>query len=291
MASGKEWVVDIDLAKYFDTVNHDRLMQHLSQNISDKRVLRLIRKYLQAGIMQNGVIMERKQGTPQGGPLSPLLANIVLDELDKELEARGHSFCRYADDVNVYVTSERAGKRVLASLKDFLEKKLRLEVNMNKSACAPVNQRQFLGYRLLRDGNLVMAPKSLQRMKRKVRELTYRNSGRSLEYVIFKLTQYLRGWFHYFKLAQAKSRFKALDSWIRRRLRCYRLKQRKRCWSIVQWLKKLGVPEYLAWRLGKSSKGWWRLSHNPIINQALPNRWFKQKGLFSLFDAYVKLSV
>lgn len=291
VAEDRCWVVDIDLARYFDTVNHDRLMARLSQDIDDKRVLRLIRRYLQSGMMQDGVSIAREQGTPQGGPLSPLLANIVLDELDKELESRGHAFVRYADDVNIYVKSKAAGERLLASLKDFLEKKLRLEVNMSKSACALVSDRQFLGYRLSTGGELRIAPKSLSRMKRRVRELTYRNKGQKLEFIIFKLTQYLRGWFHYFKYAQVKKLFTGLDQWIRRRLRCYRLKQRKRCYPIVKWLKQFGVSERLAWNIGRSSKGWWRLSKTPTLNHALPNEWFREKKLFSLLESYEKLKV
>jgi len=247
VASGKSWVVDIDLERYFDTVNHDRLMARLAGDIKDKRVLKLIRRYLQAGLLQNGVVTGRQQGTPQGGPLSPLLANIVLDELDKELESRGHCFCRYADDCNIYVSSRKAGERVLSSVTVFLEGKLKLQVNRKKSACAPVNERQFLGYRLMPPGYLTIAPKSLRRMRRRVRELTYRNRGSSLARVIKELTQYLRGWLHYFKLAKAKSILRDLDSWIRRRLRCYRLKQRKRRWSIATWLQQLGVKEYLSW--------------------------------------------
>lgn len=287
--SGKTWVVDIDLEKYFDTVNHDRLMARLARDIQDKRVLRLIRRYLQAGLLQNGVIIERQQGTPQGGPLSPLLANIVLDELDKELERRGHRFCRYADDCNIYMGSQKAGERVLASVTDFLEGKLKLKVNRKKSACAPVNERQFLGYRLNPQGYLTIAPKSLVRMRRRVREITYRNRGRSLEAVIEEVTVYLRGWLHYFRLARARSLLRDLDSWIRRRLRCYRLKQRKRRWPIAKWLQQLGVKEHLAWQLAMSSKGWWRLSRNPVINQALPTAWFEEQGLFSLLKAYDQL--
>ncbi len=286
VASGKSWVVDIDLEKYFDTVNHDRLMARLARDIQDKRVLKLIREYLKVGILQNGVILDRQQGTPQGGPLSPLLANIVLDEFDKELERRGHSFCRYADDSNIYVSSQKAGERVLASVTKFLEGKLKLKVNTRKSACAPVGERQFLGYRLHPQGCLLIAPKSLQRMRKRVRELTYRNRGWALEAVIEELTRYLRGWLHYFKLARARSIMRDLDSWIRRRLRSYRLKQRKRRWSIAQWLRQLGVDERLAWKLAMSSKGWWRLSRNPVINLALPNKWFERQGLFSLLKSY-----
>ncbi len=231
--SGRCWVVDLDLEKYFDTVNHDRLMHRISEGIDDKRVLKLIRQYLQAGLLQNGVIMTRQKGTPQGGPLSPLLANIVLDEWDKELEKRGHMFCRYADDCQIYMHSQQAGERVLQSVMEFLERKLRLTVNIRKSACAKVEERQFLGYRIQLNGNLSIAPKSLQRMRKRVRELTYRNRGRALDKVIEELNRYLHGWLNYFRHAKARSQLGKIDSWIRRRLRCYRLKQRKRRWSIA----------------------------------------------------------
>lgn len=291
VADGKCWVVDIDLEKYFDTVNHDRLMQRLSKDIQDKRVLKLIRHYLQAGLMQDGIVTQRRQGTPQGGPLSPLLSNLVLDELDKELEQRGHSFTRYADDCNIYVSSEAAGKRVLASVTNFLEKKVKLKVNETKSACDLVSSRQFLGYRFSVTGDILLSPKTQTRIKRRIRELTYRNRGCSLDRVISELNRYLRGWLQYFKLAKAKSFLQRLEEWIRRRLRSYRLKQRKRSWSIAKWLMQQGVKAHHAWRLGKSSKGWWRLSRNPVIHQTLPKKWFKQQGLYSLLESYEELKV
>ena len=287
VSQGKCWVVDIDLEKYFDTVNHDRLLHRLSDTVTDKRVLKLVRGYLQAGLMQSGVVKERKQGTPQGGPLSPLLSNIVLDELDKELERRGHSFSRYADDCNIYVSSRAAGERVLASVTEFLEQKLKLKVNIKKSACALVSERQFLGYRFSEDGVIHLSPKTQLRLKKRVRELTSRNRGRKLSQVIEELNRYLRGWQQYFRLAHAKSFMQRMDEWIRRRLRCYRLKQRKRSWPIARWLIQLGVARRSAWDLALSSKGWWRMSHNPVIHQALPNKWFRRQGLYSLFDAYI----
>lgn len=291
VSEGKQWVVDLDLEKYFDTVNHDRLLHRLSQEITDKRVLRLIGQYLRAGLLQDGIVTQRQQGTPQGGPLSPLLSNLVLDELDKELERRGHCFSRYADDCNIYVSSQEAGERVLASITEFLEKKLRLKVNRLKSACDHVSNRQFLGYRLRSGGMITLSPKTLERFKRRVRELTFRNRGRSLGKVITELTVYLRGWLHYFKLAQARSLMQRLDEWIRRRLRCYRLKQRKRRWSIAKWLMQLEVKEHHAWQLAMSSKGWWRMSLNPIINQAMPIVWFKERGLQSLLELYDQLTI
>lgn len=282
--SGKVWVVDIDLARYFDQVHHDILISRLARVIGDKVLLKLIRRFLQAGIMVNGVVMERQAGTPQGGPLSPLLSNIMLNELDKELEKRGHQFCRYADDCNVYVGSELAGRRVMESVKRFLGTRLKLEINEAKSAVAMVNERQFLGYRIGLNGCLSVSDDSLKRMKDKTRQLTKGNRGISLESVVNSLNNYLPGWLQYFSKATGTSLYRELDSWIRRRLRCYRLKQRKRKWSIATWLMKLGVSRSNAWRLAKSDKSWWRKSHNPIINTAMPNDWFNTLGLFSLHE-------
>lgn len=284
VASGKSWVVDIDLAKYFDQVNHDILMSRLARVVGDKILLKLIRRFLQAGMMSNGVVMERQAGTPQGGPLSPLLSNIMLNELDWELKKRGHTFCRYADDCNIYVGSEQAGNRVMESVRKFLETKLKLQINEEKSAVSRVEERQFLGYRIGRDGHLSASKESLKRMKNKVRQLTKGNLGISLESIIKPLNRYLPGWLQYFSLTEGTRLFRDLDSWIRRRLRCYRLKQRKRKWSIATWLMKLGVSRQNAWLLAKSSKSWWRKSHNPIINTAMPNSWFETLGLFSLYE-------
>lgn len=289
--SGKVYVVDVDLEKYFDSVNHDRLMSRLSKEINDKRVLKLIRQYVTADLLQNGMVEQRQKGTPQGGPLSPLLSNIVLDELDKELERRGHTFCRYADDCNIYVSSPAAAERVMASVKGFIESKLKLKVNDLKSASALVSERQFLGYRIHKSGDLVLSPKTLLRMKRRVRGLTYRNRGRSFEQILKELNQYLRGWLHYFRLARLTTKLQSLDEWIRRRLRCYRLKQRKRSYSIASWIISLGVKAHLAWKLASSSKGWWRLSRNPVINQAMSNAWFKEQGLYGLRENYELLTL
>lgn len=284
VASGKDWVVDIDMAKYFDQVNHDILMSRLARVVGDKVLLKLIRKFLQAGMMVNGIVMERQAGTPQGGPLSPLLSNIMLDELDKELEKRGHSFCRYADDCNIYVGSESAGHRVMQSVKRFLANRLKLQINEAKSAVARVETRQFLGYCLGTRGRLLVSKDSLNRMKKQVRQLTKGNRGVSLESMISSLNSYLPGWFQYFSLADGISLFRDLDSWIRRRLCCYRLKQRKRKYPIAKYLMTLGVSCHNAWRLAMSDKSWWRKSHNPIINMAMPNGWFNELGLFSLYS-------
>lgn len=287
---GNEVVVDIDLEKFFDRVNHDMLMARMSWHIGDKRVLRILRRYLEAGILQNGVVMERYEGTPQGGPLSPLLANVLLDDLDKELERRGHKFCRYADDCNIYVRTMRAGERVMASVTQFLERRLKLKVNSRKSAVAPVGERKFLGYRLIPEGGLIVAPESLERIKGKIRWMTRRNRGVSLETVVDQLNRALMGWVQYFRLTQWPSQMLSLDRWIRRKLRCYRLKQRKRAWSIAKYLMNLGVSAQSAWALAKSGKGWWRLSLSPAIHEAMNNAWFDKLGLVNLVQRYKSLT-
>ncbi|EHK9118190.1 group II intron reverse transcriptase/maturase [Vibrio vulnificus] len=288
---GRGYVVDIDLAKYFDTVNHDRLMHRLSKDIIDKRVLKLIRAYLQAGLMRDGLVERRQRGTPQGGPLSPLLSNIVLDELDKELERRGHKFCRYADDCQIYVRSEEAAHRVKESITEFLEHKLKLTVNREKSAATRVPERGYLSHSFKIDGTLLISQSAQARMKKRVRRITKRNRGRELSVIITELTQYLRGWQHYFKLAIGRSAMQRLDEWIRRRLRCYRLKQRKRRYSIATWLQRQGVTERNAWKLAMSDKGWWHLALSPQVNHAMPIKWFEERGLYSLRDGYESLKV
>lgn len=282
LRDGYKYVVDMDLEKFFDRVNHDILMERLSRNISDKRLLRIIRRYLEAGLLQNGIFEERKLGMPQGGNLSPLLSNIMLDELDKELERRGHKFCRYADDCNIYVKSQEAGERVLKSITEFLGIRLKLKVNETKSAVSHATKRKFLGYSFRVDSELKVANQSLVKFKNRIRELTSRNRGRNLEHVIKELNQYLNGWISYFRLSANISVFNGLDSWIRRRLRCYKLKQRKRTYSVYKFLVELGVSVQNAWKLAKSSKGWWRLSLNPNIHTAMSNVWFDRSGLVSL---------
>ena len=282
LRDGYKYVVDMDLEKFFDRVNHDILMERLSRNISDKRLLRIIRRYLEAGLLQNGIFEERKLGMPQGGNLSPLLSNIMLDELDKELERRGHKFCRYADDCNIYVKSQEAGERVLKSITEFLGIRLKLKVNETKSAVSHATKRKFLGYSFRVDSELKVANQSLVKFKNRIRELTSRNRGMKLEHVIKELNQYLNGWISYFRLSANISVFNGLDSWIRRRLRCYRLKQRKRRYSVYKFLVELGVSVQNAWKLAKSSKGWWRLSLNPNIHTAMSNVWFDRSGLVSL---------
>ena len=226
VADGYEIVVDLDLEKFFDRVNHDILMSRLARRIGDKRLLRIIRRFLQAGMMTDGVCNERHEGTPQGGPLSPLLSNLLLDDLDKELERRGHRFCRYADDCNIYVRSQAAGERVMASVTSFLEDRLRLKVNRQKSAVAPVGERQFLGHRLGRGGTLGIGRKSLARAKDRLREITRRNRGDcSLERMIEQANRFTVGWVTYYRHAQCKSALRDLDGWLRRKLRCVELKR------------------------------------------------------------------
>lgn len=280
--AGKRMVVDIDLEKFFDRVNHDILMSKLAKEIGDKRLLKIIRAFLNAGIMRQGVCIERAEGTPQGGPLSPLLSNIMLDELDKELEKRGHTFSRYADDCNIYVKTLEAGKRVMVSIKQFLHERLRLKVNEGKSSVSKVTERQFLGFRILQNGKINVSKKSERRMKDGVRAITKRNRGRSLEQVIFELNRKLGGWVNYFKLIDRPEQLRGLDGWVRRKLRCYRLKQRKRNYPIAQFLIGLGVTRHSAWNTAKSGKGWWRLSATPALQQAMSNAWFEEQGLINL---------
>jgi RNA-directed DNA polymerase len=289
VAEGRTIVVDIDLEKFFDRVNHDILMARLARRVGDKRLLRIIRRFLRAGLLQQGVCVERHEGTPQGGPLSPLLANLLLDDLDQELEARGHRFCRYADDCNIYVRSRAAGQRVLASLTAFLEGKLRLRVNHAKSAAAHVEERKFLGHRLLAGGTLTVAPKSLDRAKDRIRQITRRHRGIRFEQMIGELNSFLSGWVTYFRHAKARGLLDDLDKWIRRKLRCVRLKQRKRADSIAAFLRTRGVPRDRCWTTAACGKGWWRMSKTPAAQQGMNNAWFRKLGLLELVHRYLEL--
>ena len=289
VANGRVIVVDVDLEKFFDRVNHDILMARLARRVSDKRLLRIVRRFLEAGLMQDGVCIERHEGTPQGGPLSPLLANLLLDDLDKELERRGHTFCRYADDCNIYVRSEAAGHRVMASVTRFLEVKLKLRVNREKSAVARVEERKFLGYRLLSDGRLGIAPKSLKRAKDRIRSITRRNRGISLERMIGELNSFLTGWVTYFRHAAMRSHLVELDGWVRRKLRCVRLKQCKRVKPMVDFFVRQGVSLRQAWCTALSGKGWWRKSGTPVANQAMSTSWWEKLGLVNLVGRYASL--
>ena len=285
---GFRWVVDMDLEKFFDKVNHDRLMSTLAKTVNDKPLLKLIRKYLQAGVMINGVVSSTSQGTPQGGPLSPLLSNIVLDELDKELEKRGHKFVRYADDCNIYVKSKRAGERTMASIQRFIEEKLRLKVNIKKSAVDRPWKRKFLGFSFTsaKEPKIRIAKESIKRMKEKVREITSRKMPYPMEYRIAKLNQYLIGWCGYFALADTKSVFKELDGWIRRRLRMCLWKNWKKPKTKIRNLIKLGVPKGKAYEWGNSRKGYWRISKSPILHKTLGNSYWSNQGLKSLQKRY-----
>ena len=287
VAEGRSIVVDLDLEKFFDRVQHDVLMARVSRRVKDRRVLALIGRFLRAGMMQNGVCVRREEGTPQGGPLSPLLANILLDDLDKELEKRGHRFCRYADDCNIYVKSEAAGQRVMASVTKFLEQKLKLKVNRQKSAVGHVSERKFLGYRMLPDGGLGVAPQSQGRLKDNLRELTCRSAGKSLGEVIRQVNQKLTGWVQYFRLARMKGMMQDIGQWLRRRLRSLRLKQCKRAYALARFLMSLGENEPSAWMLALSGKGWWRLADTPQAHRTMDLRWFKEIGLIDPEAVYL----
>ncbi len=290
VADGYGTVVDLDLEKFFDRVNHDILMARLARRIGDKRLLRIVRRFLQAGMMAGGVCIERHEGTPQGGPLSPLLANLLLDDLDKELEGRGHRFCRYADDCNIYVRSQAAGERVMASVTAFLEKRLRLKVNRQKSAVAPVGERQFLGYRLGAEGSLGLAPKSIARAKGRLRRITRRNRGIALERMIAEVNAFITGWVTYFRHIESPSALRDLDGWLRRKLRCVRLKQCKRSFAMATFLQGNGVSPWRAWAVALSGKGWWRLACSPAAHEAMCKEWFENMGLVSLVNRHAALN-
>jgi RNA-directed DNA polymerase len=292
VADGYEIVVDLDLEKFFDRVNHDILMSRLARRIGDKRLLRIIRRFLQAGMMTDGVCNERHEGTPQGGPLSPLLSNLLLDELDKELERRGHRFCRYADDCNIYVRSQAAGERVMASVTSFLEGKLRLKVNRQKSAVAAVGERQFLGHRLGKRGVLGIGRKSLARAKDRLREITRRNRGDcSLERMVEQVNRFATGWVTYYRHAQCKSTLRELDGWLRRKLRCVKLKRCKLVRTMVRFLIGNGVTRGNALKLASSGKGWWRLTDSQQAKQAMPIAWFDALGLVGLANHHAALNL
>jgi RNA-directed DNA polymerase len=284
---GRRWVVDIDLEKFFDRVNHDILMSRLARRIKDKRVLRLIRRYLQAGMMSNGLTTARREGTPQGGPLSPLLSNILLDELDKELERRGHKFCRYADDCNVYVQSRSAGERVLKSLTIFLARRLRLKVNAEKSAVARPWERKFLGYSftMQRETRLKVARESVQRLKEKLREIFRRGRGRNLKKLIEgELTPLLRGWMNYFRLAEVKGVFEELDSWIRRKLRGLIWRKWKRPFTRAKKLMQRGLAQSQALKSAMNGRGPWWNAGAAHMHAAFPKSYFDRCGLLSLLE-------
>ena len=289
---GYRWVVDIDLEKFFDKVNHDILMYKLSRAIKDKRVLKLIRKYLQSGIMLNGIIVSNQEGTPQGGPLSPLLSNIMLDELDKELENRGHKFCRYADDCNIYVKSKRAGERVMENITNFIEGKLKLKVNSNKSAVERPWRRKFLGFTL---GTMFgkayssVSKQSLKKHKDKLREILSRSKPMTLEQRIIKLNKVNIGWINYYGIAKCKGIVVQLDKWIKQRLRMCIWKQWKKVRTRYKNLKELGLNHYQAIKFSNTRKGYWRVANSAILMTTLTNQFFNDLGLKSLTHQYMKI--
>ena len=281
IAEGYRWVVDIDLEKFFDRVNHDRLMASVAKRVQDKRLLRLIRAFLNAGVMEDGLVSPTDEGTPQGGPLSPLLSNLVLDELDQELAKRGHRFVRYADDCNIYVHSARAGQRVMTSIEQFISRKLKLKVNAAKSAVARPWERKFLGFTFTsnRQPKRRIAPKALARFTQKVRMLTRRTRGISVETMVEQLSSYLRGWGSYFGFCQTPSVLEGLNSWVRRRLRCVQWKQWKRGKRRFAALRRMGVGNNLAAQTAGSNHGPWRVSRSPALSIAMRDAFWVQLGL------------
>jgi group II intron reverse transcriptase/maturase len=291
--AGYKVVVDIDLERFFDRVNHDKLMYLVSKKVGDKRVLKLIRQFLESGIMDKGKFEESREGTPQGGPLSPLLSNIMLDELDKELERRGHCFCRYADDSNIYVRSKRSAERVMSSISKFIEEELMLKVNETKSEVGSPKQRKFLGFSFYQNKKLVgvrIHQKSLARIKDKVRNLTSRSNAMSMEQRIDKLSRLVIGWTSYFRLANMKSHCHQLDEWMRCRLRMCHWKDWKKISAKFNNLIKLGIERGKAWEFANTRKGYWRTAHSPILQRTLTNTYFENYKLITFSQAYSKLS-
>jgi group II intron reverse transcriptase/maturase len=291
VAQGKRWVVDMDLEKFFDRVNHDLLMSKLAVKIADARVLTLIRRYLQAGMMADGLVQPRTEGTPQGGPLSPLLSNILLTDLDRELERRGHAFCRYADDCNIYVGSERAGVGLLTSLTQFLAERLKLTVNHAKSAVARPWQRKFLGYSMTwhRAPKLRIAAPSLQKLTAKIKDLLRGAHGRQLGTTIQTLNPVLRGWAAYFQLTETKAALEDRDGWVRHKLRCILWRQWQRPYARARNLMQRGLTEERAWRSACNQRGPWWNAGASHMNAAFPKSWFDTQGLVSLLGTVQRL--
>lgn len=290
--AGYKWAVDIDLAKYFDIVNHDKLMRILSKTIKDGRVLSLIRKYLQSGVMINGVVIETEEGTPQGGNLSPLLSNIMLNELDKELTKRGLNFCRYADDANIYVRSKKAAERVMASVTKFIEGELKLKVNREKSAVGRPWKLKFLGftfYHIKGGVGIRVHPKPVKKFKDKLKEITGRSKARSVNEIILKLKQSITGWVNYFKIADMGRLLKEMDEWLRRRIRMCYWKRWKKIKTKHDNLVKLGIDNYKAWEYANTRKGYWRISNSPILARAITNERLRKQGFPTLTEMYLKV--
>ncbi len=288
--NGLQYIVEIDLEKFFDRVNHDKLMSLLSRSVSDKRVLRLIRRYLESGVMDNGVITRNAEGTPQGGPLSPILSNIMLDLLDKELESRGHKFVRYADDISIFTSSQRGAERILASLIDWIERRLKLKVNREKSGIRRPSDGNLLGFGFWHGQGGAIRPrvssKSYNRLKEKIKRLTQRSWSVSMDERLLKLSQVTRGWVNYFYKADAKKRLARIDEWMQTRLRMCIWKQWKRVRTRVSNLQKLGVSKQKAYEWGNTRKGYWRTAHSPILGTTVTIERLKQKGYVPLMDTY-----
>jgi len=289
VADGHDWVVDLDLDSFFDRVNHDLLLERVRREVSDRRVLKLIRKYLKVGLMVDGLQSPRREGTPQGGPLSPLLSNILLTDLDRELEHRGHRFVRYADDVVIYVKSERAGQRVLAGVQRYVETKLKLKVSEEKSDVARPSTRSFLGYTITTQGDLRISMKSRRRLIGKLRQLLRGARGRSLRRAIEALNPVLRGWAAYFKLASGKSVLEMFDGWVRRKLRCILWRQWKRPKTRERYLVRFGLVKERAWKSSVNGRGPWWNAGAPHMNQAVPKVFFNRLGLVSVLDTVRRL--
>jgi RNA-directed DNA polymerase len=288
---GYKWVVDIDISKFFDTVNHDKLMAILARDIDDKKVLRLIRRYLQSGVMINGVVADTDLGCPQGGPLSPLLSNIYLNELDKELDRRGLRFCRFADDCNTYVKSKRSAERVLQSITKFLEEELKLKINSNKSKVDRPWKLKYLSFSFYyaKGGIQVRVhPKAIEKLKKNIKEVTGRSNGKSLEWRFLKLKQKLQGWVNYFRIANMKTLAKELDQWIRRRIRLCIWKQWKRVRTRFSELKKRGISKEKAWEFANTRKSYWRISNSPIMSVAYKDKDLENLGLISITKYYLR---
>lgn len=286
--SGKQWVVDIDLSKFFDRINHDRLIARMGLTISDKRILRLVGMFLRSGVMANGLVSPTIEGSPQGGPLSPLLSNIVLDELDKELERRGLSFCRYADDCNCFVGSEQAAKRVMESVSKFIESKLKLKVNTDKSRVAQSDEVKFLGMTIV-CGSRCISKKSMKRAMERTRELIPRGSHQSIEQTMSKVNQWFVGWSNYYRMTEYPAQLKTIESHIRRRFRSRIVGNQKRRRNLANLLLKRGVSRRLVYGTVYSHKGRWRLSHTRALEQAFGNDWFKTKLGFKTMSDKIEL--
>lgn len=284
IAEGKGWIIDLDMEKYFDTVNHDRMIWLMRTRTGDKSLLKLIGRFLRAGILTGGLITQRVSGTPQGSPLSPLLSNIVLDELDKELENRDHRFVRYADDLIILTGSELSARRVKASIIGFIE--MRMKLNQEKSKVSRPHDLNFLGHCFHKDGGMGLSKQSERRFKTKLKRITRRNRGISLDQLVKELNPKLRGWMNYFRHARMKKKLRGLESWLNRRIRCFRLKQCKRAISIARFLHQLGVPWNRSWTTAGSSKGWHRLSASHAVHEGMNNNWIRSTGLLGLSEHY-----